>query len=137
MREWLAWLTRGRGLEIALALALGSALASLAEKLGELPVSAVAQNAGRNPFEEEDSVSGLLDLFYSTYYLNVSIGKTVIAYGPALSALVALGLVGLAAVVVVKRRDRVLGECPFCASRIPYESTHCAYCGSGVSPSEP
>ena len=50
---------------------------------------------------------------------------------------VALGLVALVGVLVTRRRDRVLGECPFCASRIPYASTHCAYCGSGVNPGEP
>jgi hypothetical protein len=43
----------------------------------------------------------------------------------------------LAGIFIVRRRDRELGECPLCASRIPYESTHCTYCGSGVTPGEP
>jgi large-conductance mechanosensitive channel len=136
MRDWLASLSRGRALDLALALALGSALATLAEKLADVPVTALAQNFGRDPFDD-DTVLELLNLFSAPYYLNVSLGRTVIAYGPVLSALLALGLVALAAVVVVRRRDRVLGECPFCASRIPYESTHCAYCGSSVAPGEP
>ena len=53
---------------------------------------------------------------------------------PVLAAVIALGLVGLVAVAMVRLRDKELSACPFCASRIPYESRHCAYCGSGVKP---
>jgi large-conductance mechanosensitive channel len=136
MRDWFASLVRGRVLDLALALALGIALATLAETLAAIPTSALVQNVGRNPYEEGGTVLGLFDLFTAPYYLNFSVGGTVIAYGQAFAALLALGLVALTAVFVVRRRDRVLGECPFCASRIPYESTHCAYCGSGVTPGE-
>jgi len=48
-----------------------------------------------------------------------------------LRALLAHGGTALLAVVFA------LGACPFCASRIPYDSTHCAYCGSGLAPGEP
>jgi len=137
MGDWFSWLTRERVLDIGLALALGTALATFLEKLAEISVGALAQHVGRNPYEEDDSILGLLDLFSAPYLLNFSIGGTVIAYGPILSALIVLALVGLAAVLVVRRRDRELGECPHCASRIPYASRHCAYCGSGVSPGEP
>jgi large-conductance mechanosensitive channel len=127
MREWLTALTRGRVLELALALAFGTTLATFATTLVDIPVSALAQHVGRSPFEE---------VLFAPYSLNFSLGQTVIVYGETLEALLSLGLLALIAVIIVRRRDRVLGVCPFCASRIPYESTHCAYCGSGVSPGE-
>ena len=131
MRSWISWLVHERLTDIALALALGTALATLAEKLAEVPVSVLAQHAGRDLYQDQDLL-GLVDPV-TIYSLNFSLGRTAIAYGPVLSALVALGLLGLAAVAVVRRRDRQLGVCPFCASRIPYESRHCAYCGSTVA----
>lgn len=136
MRDWLSSLTANRVPELALALAAGYALVTLAETVVRIPVSALAQNVGRNPYEEGDTGLGLLDLFYAPYYLNFSVGPTVIAYGQVLSAVLALGLVSTIAGLVVRRRDRQLGVCPFCASRIPYESRHCAYCGSGLEPAE-
>lgn len=137
MRSWLAWLVRERLTDIALAIALGTALVKLAETLTNVFVSALAQNVGRNPYAEDDSILGLIDLFSAPYYLNFSLGGTIIAYGQVLSAVIVIGLLTLAAVAVVRRRDHELGVCPFCASRIPYESRHCAYCGLGVSPGEP
>jgi hypothetical protein len=134
MRDWVTWLARGRVLELTLALALGTVLASLAQALADVPVTVLAQNVGRNPIAGDDF--GFLDPF-SAYSLNVSLGRTLIAYGPTLASLIALGLLVLVAAVVVRRRNDELGECPFCASRIPYESTHCAYCGSSVTPAEP
>jgi large-conductance mechanosensitive channel len=128
MREWLTALTRGRVLELALALAFGTTLATFATTLVDIPVSALAQHVGRSPFE---------DVLFAPYSLNFSLGNTVIVYGETLEALLSLGLLALVAVIIVRRRDRVLGVCPFCASRIPHESKHCAYCGSGVSPGEP
>jgi len=127
MREWLSALTRGRVLELALALAFGTTLATFATTLVNVPVSALAQHVGRSPFE---------DVLFAPYSLNFSLGKTVIVYGEILEALLSLGLLALVAVIVVGRRDRVLGVCPFCGSRIPHESKHCAYCGSGVAPGE-
>lgn len=137
MRSWLTWLVRERLTDIALALALGTALLTLAETLTNVFVSALAQHVGRNPYAEDGSVTGLFDLFSGQYYFNVSLGGTVIVYGQVLSAVTVLGLLALVAVVVVRRRDRELGVCPFCASRIPHESRHCAYCGSSVTPGEP
>jgi large-conductance mechanosensitive channel len=128
MREWLTALTRGRVLELALALAFGTTLATFATTLVDIPVSALAQHVGRSPFE---------DVLFAPYSLNFSLGNTVIVYGETLEALLSLSLLALVAVIIVRRRDRVLGVCPFCASRIPHESKHCAYCGSGVSPGEP
>lgn len=133
MRSWLAWLVRERLLEVAIALALGTALATFAGTLVDIPISALVQHVGRDPFDE----GGIGATPVAPYYLNFSIGSTVIAYGEVLTALVTLGVLTLAAAVAVRRRDRELGVCPFCASRIPYDSTHCAYCGSGVAPGEP
>ncbi|MGH3066314.1 MAG: hypothetical protein ACRDOF_08405 [Gaiellaceae bacterium] len=135
MYSWLISLVRGRTLEIALALALGYATMTLANSIAELGVGALAQHVGRDPFSK-DEIADLLNLFSSPYYLNFSIGRTVIIYGPVLSAAVALSFVAFAGSWAVRRRDRELGVCPFCASRIPYESRHCAYCGSGVEPAE-
>jgi large-conductance mechanosensitive channel len=136
MRDWFAWLTRARILDLTLALALGTALATLTENVVGVPISALAQNVGRNPYAPDQTVLGLLDLFSSPYYLNFNLGGTVIAYGPALAALITLGLLAVICSLLVRQRDRMLDTCPFCASRIPYEATHCAYCGSGISPGE-
>jgi hypothetical protein len=135
MGSWLSWLIRERLLDVALALALGTAGAAFAEALVGVPISALVQNIGRYPGEDGDII-GLLDLFSAPYYLNFSIGGTVIAYGHVLATSLTLGVLVLASVVIVRRSRRVLGTCPFCASVIPLESTHCAFCGSGVSPVE-
>jgi hypothetical protein len=137
MRSWVASLTRERLLDVALALALGTALVRLAEELADTLVSVLSQHLGRSPYEGDDTILGLIDPRTAPYYLNFSLGGTVIAYGFVLSGLLVLGLLGLAAVAVIRQRDRMLGVCPFCASRIPHESRHCAYCGSSLAPSEP
>lgn len=137
MREWLSTVANDRLPELAVALGLGIGLATLADHVARVPVAVLAQHAGRDPSGQDPEILGLLDLFSAPYFLNVSIGGTIVAYGQVLSALLAFGLVGIIAWLVVRRRDRALGECPFCASRIPYESTHCAYCGSAVAPGEP
>ena len=132
MAALLRRLVQGRGLEWALALALGYALITLARALADVATSTFAQNVRHDPAIDEQS------LFNSgVYLLNFHIGATVVFYGPILAAALALALLGVFGRFVVRARDRQLGECPFCASRIPYESTHCAYCGSGVSPGEP
>lgn len=136
MRSWISSLVRERLLDVALALALGTALVTLAEEFVAVGVGALAQNVGRNPYAEDDP-TGILDLYYPPQLLNFSIGDTFVVYGEALAAILTLWLLTIVAVVIVRRRDRVLGICPSCASRIPYESTHCAYCGSSVAPSEP
>ena len=135
VRDWLSSLTTDRVPELALALAVGYALSILADNITRVLVSALTQNVGRNPYADSETLG--LDLFAAPYYLYFTVGGTVIVYGQLLSALVAFALVALAAVLVIRRHDRALGECPLCASRIPHESTHCAYCGSRVSPSEP
>jgi hypothetical protein len=133
MSGWLAWLVRGRSLELACALALGYGASILAKDIADVPVVAVAQHVdARSP------LLGELNLFASgVYLLNFEIGSTVFFGGEVLASLLAVVLVGLVTLVVVRRRDRVLGACPFCASRIPYESGHCAYCGSTVALGEP
>jgi hypothetical protein len=137
MRDWLASLTSERVPEVVIALALGYALASLADQVARVPVAVLATHVGRVPDAEDDGVLGLVDLFSGPHFLYFDVGGTRIVYGLVLSQLLVLGLVGLATWLVVRRRDRALGECPFCASRIPHESTHCAYCGSGVAPGDP
>jgi hypothetical protein len=132
MRDWLSSLASDRVPEVAVALALGYVVVLLADSVVHVPVSVLAQHFGRSPFDEEQELLGILDET-SPYYLNFSVGSTYVSYGPILAAALALGAVGLVAWFVVRRRDRALGECPFCASRISYESTHCAYCGSGVA----
>ena len=132
MRRWLSSLAVGRLPELALALAAGYAIWSLAEAVTDLTTNVLAQHVGRDPSGEDGSVLGLLNLFSAPYSLNFEVGGTVIVYGQVLSAALALGLVAALALVVVRWRDRELVVCPFCASRIPYESTQCAYCGSGV-----
>jgi len=133
MRGWLAFLVRNRLLDVALAVAVGSAAATAAQEISQLAVSVLAQHVGNDPSGDD----GLLNLFYGPYDLNFTVGDTVVVYGQVLVSALTIGLIGLAAVPVLRRRNRELGECPFCASRIPYESTHCAYCGSAVAPGEP
>ena len=139
MRAWLSSVVTARFPELAVVVGLGYALANLADAAAEIGVNVLAQHVGRDPFSEDrgGQVTGLLDLFSSPYYLNFSIGDTVIVYGAVLSALLAVGFVTLGVFAAARYRDRQLGLCPFCAARIPYESTHCAFCGSGVDPGEP
>lgn len=134
MRTWGSSLVRRRLLELALALALGYATVTLATELANVAVGVLAQHIGRDPYGE---FSERIDLFTAQpFFLNFNIGKTVIVYGDALAGVIALGLVALSGLVIVRRRDRELGVCPYCASRIPYESTTCAFCGSAVEPGE-
>jgi len=137
MREWLSSLSVDRLPEVALVVAAGYAFATLADDVARLATSVLAQHLGSDPSGGGDSVLGLVDLFSAPYYLSFSIGDTVVVYGGVVSSALALGLVAVGAMLIARRRDRELGECPFCASRIPYESTHCAYCGSGVAAREP
>lgn len=134
MRDWLGFLTRNRLLEMALAVVGGLAALNFAKAISDTVVEVLAQQVGRDPSGEGWNLAGL---FYGPTALNFTVTDTVIVYGHALAALLTLGLVALAGLWVIRRRDRELGECPFCASRIPYESTHCAYCGSSVEPGEP
>jgi hypothetical protein len=136
MRAWAAALVRGRMLEVAIAIAVGYAALDLADQIARLSTGILGQHIGDDPFAT-GTVMDLVSLFDAPYYLNFSIAGTIVVYGTVLSSALAFGLVALAAVVVVRRRDSALGQCPFCASRIPYESTHCAYCGSGVASGEP
>jgi hypothetical protein len=133
MRAWVTFLTRGRLLELTLAIALGSAALAFAENLSDTAMSILAQHVGSDPTGEDGTVLSLVNLVSGPYYLNFKVGDTIVVYGTTLSAVLTLGLLGLLALAVVRRRNRVLGTCPFCASRIPRESTHCAYCGSAVA----
>jgi hypothetical protein len=137
VRSALGDLVRGRLLELSAAVALGYAAFTLADSVARSVTHLLAQHLGRAPFEDTDLGGDVRDIFSAPGFFNFEIGGTVVFYGPVLSAATALGLVALLAWFVVRRRDRELGECPFCASRIPYESTHCAYCGSGIAPCEP
>ena len=128
MNRWIASLIRNRSLELAIALALGYALAKFADTVTAIPVSVLAQHVS-----DADDDLGLFSS--SLYYLKFHIGSTAIFYGQLLASTLTLVLVLGVTWVVVQRRKSALGECPFCASRIPHESTHCAYCGSGISPS--
>jgi ribosomal protein L40E len=133
VHAWISSLVRGRLPEVALALALGSAAIAVAADLAEVAVRVIAQHAGSNSF---DDVGSALDVFAEPYLLNFTIGSTVIVYGDVLVQVLALGLVAFAGALILRRRDHELGVCPYCASRIPYEATTCAYCGSAVEPSE-
>jgi hypothetical protein len=134
MREWVSSLGTARLPEFALAIALGTALASLAGSFAHVGVGVLLEYAAHVPSDAGEGAEDLLFAFPSASLLNFEVGGTVIVYGPLLQATLAFGLVLLAAFLVVRRRDRVLGACPHCASRIPHESTHCAYCGSTVAP---
>jgi len=137
VREWLSSLTLGRVPEIALALAAGYAAWSLADGIAVAVAHVLAQHVGRFPSETEDTVLGLLNLFSAgPYALNFNLGRTVVVYGQVLASAFALGLVLVGGLIIVRWRNQELGACPFCASRIPYESRHCAACGSGVEPAE-
>lgn len=133
MRDWITSLVHGRLLELALALAVGAAAAALADTTADIGIGLFAQHFGHVPFGEEGGTNeGVANLIADPYLLNFTIGSTVIFYGEVLSALLAVGLVALTGLFVVRKRDRELGTCPFCASRIPHGSSHCAYCGSTV-----
>lgn len=131
MSAWVSTLARGRMLELAVALALGYALAALAGATSNVVLDIVGEMIGRYPFDGSQGAANLLD---GRYLLNVEIGSAVIVYGHVLSALLALALVALLGLLVVRRRAHALGACPQCAALIPRASRHCAYCGSTVEP---
>jgi hypothetical protein len=133
MQAWLGFVTRQRLLEIALAVALGIAAYEAVRTLSSVVVTALAQHVGRTG----DGDPRIEDLFYGQYYLYFNIADIYVVYGQVLVAVLALGLIAAVGLWIVRRRDHELGACPFCASRIPYQSTHCAYCGSAVAPGEP
>ena len=132
MRAWITSLLRGRLLEVTLALALGSAAVAVAASLADVAIGALAQHVGDDPYDR----AGALGILPGPYLLTFSVGSTVIPYGDLLVQMLALGLVAFVGVLIVRGRDDELGVCPYCASRIVYESTTCAYCGSAVEPSE-
>ena len=133
MRDWLSSLTAERVPELALGLAVGYAFVTLADNIGQVVMSILAQHFGSDP-TGQDTVLELLNLFSAPYYLSFTVGGTIVVYGNVIAALLSLGAVAAGAWFVARRRDRELAPCPFCASRIPHESTHCAYCGSGLDP---
>jgi hypothetical protein len=135
MRAWLGSLAGGRSLELATALAVGWATFALAQSAAGVVTHVLGQHVGSNPFGDDAGFES--SVFNAPYLLSFDVGGTRIFYGQVVAALLTLGLVGLVAGYVVRRRERELGECPHCASRIPRESTHCAYCGTGVEPGRP
>ena len=80
MRAWATSLVEGRAFEIAIALALGSAVVGAAEELAALAMGVLAQHVGSDPFASE-TVLDLLSLFQAPYYLNFSIAGTIVVYG--------------------------------------------------------
>ncbi len=139
MRAWLTSLAHGRVLELALAFGVGYAAVTLANAVADVGVDILAQHAGRDPSDSGrgGTILGLLDLFSAPYYLNFSIGNTVIVYGEVLSSTLTLGLVALIGLVIVRRRYRELGICPLCTALMPHDATRCAICGSALEPAEP
>jgi large-conductance mechanosensitive channel len=130
MSAWVSTLAHGRMLELAVALALGYALATLAGATSDVVLDIVGEVIGRYPFDGGEGAA-ILD---GRYLLNAEIGSAVIVYGHVLSALLAVGLVAGLGFLVVRRRGHALGACPQCAALIPRASKHCAYCGSTVEP---
>jgi hypothetical protein len=134
MREWISSLSTERLPEYAIALAAGYALATVAGDIADLAMSILAQHAGSTLGDGDASLIGLTGLVNAPFYLNVEIGGAIVVYGHLLSAVLALWLVALAGYVVIRRRNRELAACPSCASLVPRESTHCAYCASAIAP---
>ncbi len=136
-RAWMAWVTRLRLAHIAVALALGSAGASFADRLSDVVIQMLAQHIGRNPFGgESGSEVGLADVVSAPYFLNFRIGGTLIVYGETLSAALSLALLCIAGLLVLRRAGKVFTACRFCAARIPRLAMRCAICGSSLEPAE-
>ena len=136
-RAWMAWVTRLRLAHIAVALALGSAGASFADRLSDVVIQMLAQHIGRNPFGgESGSEVGLADVVSAPYFLNFRIGGTLIVYGETLSAALSLALLCIAGLLVLRRAGKVFIACRFCAARIPLLAMRCAICGSSLEPAE-
>jgi large-conductance mechanosensitive channel len=138
-RGWLEWLTRRRLVELSVGLALGSAAASLADRVSDVVVQMLAQNAGRNPFPDAGqggAVLGLANVVSAPYFLNFRVGGTLIIYGDALSAALALALLAGAGWLLIRHAERALTPCRFCAARIPHSATRCAICGSTLETAE-
>jgi len=122
--------------ELALALALGYAGWQLASGTADVVVGVIGEHAGGIAGIDKNVLTHAETFSYAPYALNFHVGKTVVVYGPALSSLLALGLVGLVAVAVVRRRSRVFEACPFCVAQTPIGAHRCAMCGSTLEPVE-
>ena len=134
MTAWFVSLIRTRSLELALALAVGYAAAQLAAELARVATHVLAQNFGHDLGGDDDTVLGLLNLFSSgPYTLNFTIGDTIVIYGEAVSATLALVLVASAGIVLVRRQARRFGTCPHCGGRVPPDAVRCAMCGSSLT----
>lgn len=131
MRGWIATLARSRLSELALAVALGYAAASLADEFARVAIHVLAQHFGNDLTGSDDTILGLLNLFSTApYALNFTIGETLVVYGEIVSATLALALVALIGAAVIRRQARRFSGCPFCGARAPHDATRCAICGS-------
>jgi hypothetical protein len=131
IRRWVDSLARTWLLQALLALALGSAAASLEDRLADVAVSAFVQHVVH---PESASDVGLYNLVYGPCELDFTIAGTKIVYGALRSPTLALGVLCVTAWLVVRRST--LAVCPFCAPRIPVVATRCPICGSRLEPAE-
>jgi len=133
LRVWSRSLLRHRVLEVCLAVALGYAFLRVAESTADIAVVVLAEHAA-----DDEGALGLIGLFEAgPQLLNFRIGGAVIVYGHVLGAVLALGLVSLAALLVARAPDGELGVCPHCLSRVPYEASACPSCSLDLIPSKP
>jgi hypothetical protein len=126
-------LLRGGWLQVAVALGVGYATVTLATDIANVIVGVIAQHVPTP--SEPSSVLGNLNLFSGEpFLLSFHVGSTVIVYGYALAALLALVVVLAvrAALNAYARRD--LQPCPHCLTLMPAAAAVCRSCSLEVEP---
>jgi len=139
--EFKQFVMRGNVLDLAVGFIMGAAFGKI--------VSSFTNDVLMPPI-------GLLlgQVDFSSLYINLSskqfatladakaAGAPAIAYGVFINTMIDFVIVALAAFVLVKWVNRLVGpkpaapntkECPFCISRIPLAATRCAHCTSEVN----
>jgi len=122
LKEFKAFILRGNLIELAVAFVLGVAFAAV---VGSFVADIITPMIGAI-FHQPD---------FSR--LHIDIGRSAIAYGRFLNALLTFLIVAVVMFAIVQLYNRAIGvkaattkECPFCLTKVPLGARRCAACTS-------
>jgi large conductance mechanosensitive channel len=122
LKEFKAFIMKGNLVEIAVAFIMALAFAAVvASFVADIITPIIGAIFGQPDFSA----------------LKLDIGKSAIAYGNFLNALLTFVVVAFVMFMVVKAYNRISGpkaattkECPFCMTAVPLRATRCSACTS-------